>query len=223
MVKEIASMAVPDKDRSLFHMNIRNLSLHFDELHALLSCLNVNFQVIGLSEIKTSLDSQNKTNNELPGYKFHETPSHSSGGGVGIYVKSNLTANKRDDLCISDKDFEKIWIETVNSKAKNILCFCAYRHLSSDISNFNDHFQVTLSNLAKENKLIAIMCDFNIDLLKYENHTPSNDFVNMMFSYHFQPSVLHPTHITDSSSTIIDNIYINNATESNILQATFYL
>ena len=75
---------------------------------------------------------------------------------------------------------------------------------------------MTLSNLAKENKLIAVMGDFNIDLLKYDSHTPSNDFVNMMFSYHFQPSILHPTRITDTSSTIIDNIYVNNATESNI-------
>lgn len=46
-VEEVAAMAVPDKDLSLFHMNIRSLSLHFDELHALLSCLNINFQVIG--------------------------------------------------------------------------------------------------------------------------------------------------------------------------------
>ena len=60
------------------------------------------------------------------------------------------------------------------------------------------------------------MGDFNIDLLNYENHTATNEFVNMMFSYHFQPSILHPTRITDTSSTIIDNIYINNATESNI-------
>ena len=215
-VEEVASMAVPNTDLSLFHMNIGSLSLHFDELHPLLTCLNVNFQVIGLSEIKTSVGSQNKANNELPGYKFHETPSHSSAGGVGIYVKSNLTANKRDDLCISDKDFETVWIEIENSKAKNILCCCAYRHPSSEISRFSDYFQLTLSNLAKENKLIAVMGDFNIDLLKYDNHTPSNDFINMMFSYHFQPSILHPTRITDSSSTIIDNIYVNNATESNI-------
>ena len=159
-----------------------------------------------MSEIKTSLDSKNKTNNELPGYKLYETPSHSSAGGVGIYVKSNLTANRRDDLCISDRDFEAVWIEIVNSKAKNILCCFAYRHPSSDISKFNDYIQMTFSSLAKENKLIAIMGDFNIDLLKYENHTPSNDFVNMMFSYHFQPSVLHPTRITDSSTTTIDNI-----------------
>ena len=215
-VEEVASVAVPDTDLFLFHMNIRSLSLHFDELDPLLTCLNVNFQVIGFSEIKTSVGSQSKANNEFPGYKFRETLSHSSAGGVGIYVKSNLTANKRDDLCISDKDFETVWIEIENSKAKNILCCCAYRHPSTDISRFNDYFQMTLSNLTKENKLIAVMGDFNIDLLKYDNHTPSNDFINMMFSYHFQPSILHPTRITDSSSTIIDNIYVNNATESNI-------
>ena len=44
-------MAVPDSDLSLFHMNIRSLSLHFDELYSLLSCLNVNFQVIGIGNI----------------------------------------------------------------------------------------------------------------------------------------------------------------------------
>ena len=74
----------------------------------------------------------------------------------------------------------------------------------------------TLSNLAHENKMISIIGDFNIDLLKYDNNAPSNEFINMMFSFNFQPTILHPTRITDSSSTIIDNIYVNNATESNI-------
>ena len=75
---------------------------------------------------------------------------------------------------------------------------------------------MTLSKLARENKLIAVMGDFNIDLLKYNDHTASNDFINMMFSYNFQPTILHPTHITDTSSTNIDNSYVNNSTQSNI-------
>ncbi len=57
---------------------------------------------------------------------------------------------------------------------------------------------------------------FNIDLLKYDSNTNINDFVKMMFSFHFQPCILHPTRIIECSSTIIDNIYINNATQSNI-------
>ena len=38
----------------------------------------------------------------------------------------------------------------------------------------------------------------------------------MMFSYHFQPSILHPTRISDTTSTIIDNIFVNNAADCNI-------
>ena len=79
-----------------------------------------------------------------------------------------------------------------------------------------DHLQETLSSLAKENKLIAIMGDTNIDLLKYDDHIPTNEFVNMLFSYHFQPTILHPTRITDTSSTVIDNIYLNNTIDTNI-------
>ena len=55
------------------------------------------------------------------------------------------------------------------------------------------------------------MGDSNINLLNYENHTPTNEFINIMFSNHFQPSVLHPTRITDTSSTLIDNIFVNSA------------
>ena len=76
-------------------MNIRSHSPHFDEPHfdelqALLSSLSIKFQVIGLSEIKVSSDSHIKTNIELRGYKFHYTPSLSSAGGAGIYVRSYL-------------------------------------------------------------------------------------------------------------------------------------
>ena len=215
-VKDIASMELSDKDFALFHMNIRSHSLHFDEFHALLSSLSINFQVIGLSEIKVTSDVQVKANIELPGYNFHYTPSYSSAGGVGIYVRSNLEANKRDDLCVRDADFETVWVEICNPKAKNVICCCVYRHPNSDISKFNDHLHGKIEDLAKENKLIAIMGDFNIDLLKYDCHSATNEFVNMMFSHHFQPAILHPTRITDTSSTIIDNIYVNNATESNI-------
>ena len=60
------------------------------------------------------------------------------------------------------------------------------------------------------------MGDFIIDLLKYENHTLTNDFINMITSYQLQPLVLHPTRVTDHSPTVIDNIFSNN-NFSNIL------
>eukprot|EP00794_Sanderia_malayensis_P013289 gene13290-14664_t len=201
-------------DFALFHMNIRSLSLHYEELHALLSGLKIEFQVICLSEIKVSTNAPLKSNVDLPGYKFYHTPSHSAAGGVGIYVKQNLTANKRDDLSTCNVDFETIWIEIDNPRSKNILCCCAYRHPSSDISKFTDP-------VTEEDKSVHILGDFNIDLLHYGDHTLTNESTNLMFSSHFMPSILHPTRITDTSSTLIDNIILNNTTDSDIISGNF--
>ena len=64
-------------------------------------------------------------------------------------------------------------------------------------------------------RLVFIIGDFNIDLLSYEKDTSTNEFINMMFSRNLQPSVLYPTRITDTSATLIDNICVSNASDSN--------
>ena len=61
------------------------------------------------------------------------------------------------------------------------------------------------------------MGDFNINLLNYDRYTLTDDFINLMFSSHFMHSILHPSRITDTSSTLIDNIFLSNVTDSNIL------
>ena len=60
------------------------------------------------------------------------------------------------------------------------------------------------------------MGDFNINLLHYDHHTPTTNFINMMFSNNFQPSVLHPTRSTTTTSTLIDNIFINSSPDTKI-------
>ena len=209
-VEELRSKDITAKDLALPHMNIRSLPLHLDELLTLLEHLSIDFQVIGLSEIKDSLESPIVSNIEIPGYKFHHTPSKSACGGVGIYVKSDIKADKHDDLSLCCNEFETVWIEIEDSKTRNVLCCCAYRHPSSDISIFNDHIEDVISKLETENKLIYIVGDFNTDLLKYENHTLTSDFINMITTYQLQPLILHPKRVIDHSSALIDNIFSNN-------------
>ena len=54
------------------------------------------------------------------------------------------------------------------------------------------------------------MGDFNIDLLKIESHSRSDDFLNMFGSYFFQRYILQPTRVTDDSATLTDNIFFNS-------------
>ena len=60
----------------------------------------------------------------------YSQPSRSAGGGVGVCTRHTLNAFKRTDLSTTDDEFETIWVEIVDTKAKNILCCCAYRHPS---------------------------------------------------------------------------------------------
>ena len=53
------------------------------------------------------------------------------------------------------------------------------------------------------------MWDFNIGLLKYHAHEPTNDFVNTFLFNNYLPCINHPPRITDQSTAIIDNIFTN--------------
>ena len=93
----------------------------------------------------------------------------------------------------------------MNIKAKNILCCCAYSHLSSNHVRFKEHFETILSQLSRENKNIFLMGDFDINLLNCESHPESNNFLLILKSY-FLPYSLQPTHITIRFATLINNI-----------------
>jgi len=66
--------------------------------------------------------------------------------------------------------------------------------------------------------------DYNIDLLKINEHGPSQDFLNIMNSESFLPTINSPTRISSHSATIIDNIYVNcihDITEPTIVVSDF--
>ena len=78
------------------------------------------------------------------------------------------------------------------------------------ITNFNNHVSSILQKVQKENKSLLIMGDFNINLVNYDSHPETNDFINLMVSHYLLLHILHPTRVTDHSATIIDNIFYNN-------------
>ena len=72
---------------------------------------------------------------------------------------------------------------------------------------FFDCIDKILSKVAKEDKLTFMMGDFNINLLNYESHSDTNQFINNMISHYLLPYILHPTRVTIHSATVIDNIF----------------
>ena len=54
------------------------------------------------------------------------------------------------------------------------------------------------------------MSDFNINLSNNESHTPTDDFINNLGVFCFQPHILQPTRVTDYTVLLIDNIFFNS-------------
>ena len=86
---------------------------------------------------------------------------------------------------------------------------------------FNDSMATILNNIKAEGKFCYIMGDFNLNLLNANSHNPTNDFIDLMYSYNFIPLINKPTRVGLNSATLIDNVFTNNLS-NNILQGILY-
>ena len=105
---EISKLNTVNESYSLFHLNIRSLSAHHDELTLLLSNLKFKFDVIGISETKEQSDEGFLSDVGIPGYNIHSQRTNSFAGGVALYIKSTLDYEIREDICMTKDEFEII-------------------------------------------------------------------------------------------------------------------
>ena len=79
-----------------------------------------------------------------------------------------------------------------------------------DLTDFNcNYLNKLLENISKEQKSIFLLGDFNVNLLNYNEHKQTNEFLDSLASKSFISLILQPTRITSHSNTFIDNIFSN--------------
>ena len=85
-----------------------------------------------------------------------------------------------------------------------------YRHPSRDLTDFNcNYLRKILENVSEEQKSIFLLRDLNVNLLNYNEHNQSDEFLDSLVSNSFIPLILQPTRTTSHSNTLIDNIFSN--------------
>jgi len=174
------------------------------------------FDVLGITETRIIKNKTPTSNLNINNFSFEHTPTESSAGGAMLYISNKLSYKPRNDLNIyKPLELESIFVEIINPKKSNIIIGCIYRHPIMSIENFNDFYlNPLLEKISKENKTIFLLGDFNIDLLKYDYHPPTNEFLDSLSSNYFLPHIIHPTRITTRSKTLIDNIFSNLKTDN---------
>jgi len=201
-----------DTSLSILHCNIRSFFANKNDLFNMMSSINYQFSVICLSE--TWLTPDNYEYACIPNYNHESlTRKNKSGGGVSIFINSDFKYSLRQDISCTEKHIESIYLEIDRNSVKsdrNIIIGCVYRPPKASIVDFNESLKSIVDCLSAENKHIYLAGDFNINLLNINNHKPSSDFIEILFSNALFPSINRPTRITQSSATIIDNIFVNN-------------
>ena len=193
---------------SVYHTNIRSIQKNFDIFVHSLDELNYSFDVIGLTE--TWLRDEPDSLLTIPNYNIEYKNRHKTGGGVMLYIKSSFSYKLRPDIFQFSDFFEAIFIEIENQLGKNIILGLIYRPPGLNVSLFAEALDPILDRITRENKHCYLLGDFNINLLNHESHNPTNEFLNMIYSHAFRPTIDKPTRVTYNTATLIDNIFTNN-------------
>ena len=95
-------------------------------------------------------------------------------------------------------------------------CICRYSKMDL-FESMHYYLNPPLEKLAKEQKTVFLLGDFHVDLLKYEKHKVTNEFLDSLSSNIFLPHIVQPTRITSHSKTLIDNIFSNYISQDIVL------
>ena len=127
-----------------------------------------------------------------------------------MMIKDGLTYRERPDLgTFNEGVFESVFVEIVRGGGRrNDIVGVVYRPPGGDIGGFSTEM-VRLLALTRGTDAY-IMGDFNVDLLKTSTHGPTSDFMGGFTSGGFYPLVSLPTRLTDTTATLIDNIWTSN-------------
>jgi endonuclease/exonuclease/phosphatase family metal-dependent hydrolase len=68
-----------------------------------------------------------------------------------------------------------------------------------------EHFEQILTKLGD----VFLMGDFNLNVLNSDSHSKTGEFIDLLYSSSFCPLIDKPTRVTETTSSLIDNIFCN--------------
>ena len=106
-------------------------------------------------------------------------------------------------------ELESTFVEIIIAKKSSIIAGTIYRHPKMDVTEFNNILNNLLKKINQEQKTVFLLGDFNIDLMHYNEHKPTNEFLDSLASNSYLPYIIQPSQHASHSRTLIDNIFSN--------------
>ena len=203
-------------DLAIMQLNSRGLLGKLDKLKSLIQDVRKTQRVHVIALAETWLKQNNVNRVKLPGFQF--IGSHRKGrkgGGVGILVAQNLEFRIRKDLMMDLPGFENLTIELKTTR-DSIFVSTLYRPPDNNSKSFLKNYKRLLNKFTPTELSRLIICmDHNLDLVKYNIHPLTNDFLELNLEKQLLPTITKPTRVTRSTATLIDNIIVGRKFQTN--------
>ena len=130
-----------------------------------------------------------------------------NGGGVCIYIRSNINFQLRADL--SPNNLEFLTVEITRPRSKPFLVSTWYRPPQSSPDLFST-FERIFDNIDAENLELYLMGVLNCNLLSEVVNNNSSHLLNIIDIYGLTQLITESTRLTQYSSTLID-LWLTNS------------
>jgi hypothetical protein len=202
---------------TILSLNCQSIRAKFNNLIVLIETLNdkkFKFDAICLQETWLGEDADLSLY-QIPNYVCISQGKHcSEHGGLVIYLHKNYNFEPYVIGNMSEI-WEGLFIKILNNgKGKHIFLGNIYRPPKDNTTNeivqtFIDEIDPIVTDLNKSKSTIVLAGDFNIDLLKLQQRPIFRDYLETFISLGLCPTLTLPTRITDTTATLIDNVYSN--------------
>ena len=214
----------------ILNLNIANLLSKLSSFKSFLSNLYHNGRKPDLiflvethiTEQQQSGYSKEDLTNIIPGYTFFSRGrKEKRGGGVGIFVRKDMQVEPKfcdaneAGVCYTEEKFENLVVKLpqcidtgYSSRKRNLVLVVVYRQPNSgNLDFFLDRMEQLLKKIDKPNNDLVIAGDMNLDLLRYETHPQTAQYLDIMANHRLIPQIVRPTRIKHRSATLIDHIF----------------
>ena len=116
----------------------------------------------------------------------------------------------RPDIKFDVALVESCWAEIdAGEGKKKIMIGCIYKHPTCNLEQFRNRLNNIIKTINPNRHEIYIFGDMNINFLKFNEHTQTEEFLDMLYANNILPIITKPTRLTDHTATLIDHKYIN--------------
>ena len=131
---------------------------------------------------------------------------------MAVHVKKNIISK---EVRVSDLNSEgDMEVCAVRCDEMGVIIACVYRPPSGNHKIFFSNMEKLLRRICNGDSTVIICGDFNINLLEKHNRQEiryGNRLIKLLDYYDLTASIETPIRITKSTSTLIDNIFTNQA------------